>query len=161
MATSEEEMKEAFGCFDVDNTGFIARDDLGTLIRALGTLAGSSIVGNAGKRGSWRDSNSPCRQGTAGEGVGPDLGRGRQASTLADALELLSLDSPHSLGLVVKQVKGRWTSTSLRTSIGRSCAVPKSSRKTCDRHSGSWTIPGRGSFQRQTCASFSGVWESL
>jgi Ca2+-binding EF-hand superfamily protein len=37
MATSEEEIKEAFNCFDTDHTGVIAADDIGTVIRALGT----------------------------------------------------------------------------------------------------------------------------
>ncbi|ELR13985.1 EF hand domain containing protein [Acanthamoeba castellanii str. Neff] len=36
MATSEEEIKEAFNCFDTDHTGLIAADDIGTVIRALG-----------------------------------------------------------------------------------------------------------------------------
>jgi Ca2+-binding EF-hand superfamily protein len=38
MATSEEEIKEAFNCFDSEHTGFIPKDDIGTLIRALGAF---------------------------------------------------------------------------------------------------------------------------
>jgi Ca2+-binding EF-hand superfamily protein len=36
MATSEQEMKEAFDTFDTDHTGTIHAADLGTVIRALG-----------------------------------------------------------------------------------------------------------------------------
>ncbi len=38
MATSEEEIKEAFDTFDNDNKGVIHPSDLGTVIRALGEL---------------------------------------------------------------------------------------------------------------------------
>jgi len=36
MATTDEEIKEAFGVFDADNVGFIQVSDVGTVIRALG-----------------------------------------------------------------------------------------------------------------------------
>jgi len=36
MATTDEEIKEAFNVFDADNSGFIQVADVGIVIRALG-----------------------------------------------------------------------------------------------------------------------------
>jgi Ca2+-binding EF-hand superfamily protein len=47
MATSEEEIKEAFNCFDSDHTGVIPADDIGTVIRALGTDSVTFFTGDS------------------------------------------------------------------------------------------------------------------